>query len=98
MLASSQTKQRQSFLKVNNYNFSFGPVVLKINVYTYKNTYNNIYFFSYEEEKLSNFTNEHNNFHYNLKFTYKAPSYTVDFLDLNVSLRNSAIHVDLYIK
>ena len=38
------------------------------------------------------------NFHYNLNFTYQTSSCTVNFLDLNVSLRNGAIHTDLYIK
>ena len=38
------------------------------------------------------------NFHSNLKFTYETSSYTVNFLDLNVSLNNGAIHTDLYIK
>ena len=38
-----------------------------------------------------------NNVHPNLKFTYEASSYTVDFLDLNVSLKN-AIHADIYVK
>ena len=37
-------------------------------------------------------------FHSNLKFTYGTSSCTDDFLDLNVSLRNGAIHTDLYIK
>ena len=33
-----------------------------------------------------------------MKFTYETSSDTVNFLDLNVSLRNGAIHTDLYIK
>ena len=55
-------------------------------------------YFLYGEKKLTHFFNELNNFHRNLKFTYEASSYTVDFLNLNVSLRNGAIHTDLYIK
>ena len=39
-----------------------------------------------------------NNSNPNLKLTYEASSYTVDFLDLNVSLRNGAIHTALYMK
>ena len=50
------------------------------------------------EEKLTQFLNERNNFHSNLKFTYETSSCTVNFLDLNVSLRNGALHTDLYIK
>ena len=33
-----------------------------------------------------------------MKFTYETSSGTVNFLDLNVSLRNGVIHTDLYIK
>ena len=50
------------------------------------------------EEKLSQFLNELNNFHSNLKFTYESSSCTVNLLDLNESLRNVAIHKNLYIK
>ena len=59
-----------------------------------------VYFFilTYGEEKLTQFLNELNNFHSNLKFTYETSSCTVNFLDLNVSLRNGALHTDLYIK
>ena len=59
----------------------------------------NIYFiWTHGEEKLTQFLNERNNFHSNLKFTYETSSCTVNFLDLNVSLRNGALHTDLYIK
>ena len=44
------------------------------------------------------FPNELNNFHSNLKLTYETSSCTVNYLDLNVSLSNGAIHADLYIK
>ena len=59
-----------------------------------------VYFFilTYGEEKLTQFLNELNNFHSNLKFTYETFSCTVNFLDLNVSLGNGAIHTDFYIK
>ena len=50
------------------------------------------------KEKVSQFLNELNNFHSNLKFTYEISSCTVNFLNLNESLRNMAIHTDLYIK
>ena len=83
-LASSHMKWRQSFLKARNYNLSFGSVI------------NTIYFL-FGEVKLTRFLNKLNNFHTNLKFTYEASSYTVDFLGLNVSLKN-AIHTDIYVK
>ena len=50
------------------------------------------------EEKLTQFLNELNNFHYGWKFIYEISSFTVNFLDLNVGLRNSAIHKDFCIK
>ena len=53
---------------------------------------------TYGEVKLAHFLNELNNFLFNLKFTYETSSCTVNFLDLNVSLRKGAIHTDLYIK
>ena len=49
------------------------------------------------EEKLTQFLNELNNFHYGWKFIYEISSFTVNFLDLNVGLRNSAIHKDIKI-
>ena len=56
------------------------------------------FIWSHVEEKLTLFLNERNNFHSNLKLIYETSSCTVNFLDLNVSLRNRAIHTDLYIK
>ena len=47
---------------------------------------------------LTQFLNELTNIHSNLKFTYETSSFTVNLLDLNVSLTNGAIHTDLYIK
>ena len=57
-----------------------------------------IFRWTHGEEKLTQFLNEFNNFHSYLKFTYETSSGTVNFLDLNVSLRNGVIHTDLYIK
>ena len=45
----------------------------------------------YREEKLTQFFNEANKFHLNLKFPCKNSSCTVNILDLNASLRNDAI-------
>ena len=50
------------------------------------------------EKKLTQFPNEINNFHSNMKFTYETTSCTVNFLDLNVSSRNEAIHTNVYIR
>ena len=72
--------------KVRNYNLSFGSVILTI------------YFLYGFMEKLTQFLNELNNFHSNLKFTFETSSCTVNFLDLNVSLRNGVTHTDIYIK
>ena len=56
------------------------------------------FIWTHGEEKLTQFLNELNNFHSNLKFTYETSSCTVNFLDLNVSLRNGAIHTNIYVK
>ena len=53
------------------------------------------FIWAHGEEKLIQFLNELNNFHSNLKIKLSC---TVIFLDLNVSLRNGAIHTDLFIK
>ena len=44
------------------------------------------------------FLNELNKFHRNLGFAYETSNKSVNFLDLNVSLGNSAISADLYVK
>ena len=84
MLAPSWMKQRQSFLKVQNYNLSFSSVILTI--------------WTHGEEKLTQFLNELKNFHSNLKFAHETSCCTVKFLYLNVSLSNGTIYTDLYIK
>ena len=48
--------------------------------------------------KLPQFFNDLSNLLYNLKFICKIPSCTFIFLDLNVSIRNGAIYIDLYIE
>ena len=53
---------------------------------------NDIFFiWTHGEEKLTQFLNELNDFHSNLKFTYETSSCTAFFLDLNVCLRNGII-------
>ena len=89
MLASPWMKQRQSFLKVRNYsNVLFGSVILSI--YSVKRLT--------RKKNLTQFLNELNNFNSNLKITYETASCPVNFLDLNVSSRNGAIHTNLYTK
>ena len=56
------------------------------------------FIWTHGEEKLTQFLNKFYNFHSYLKFTYETSSGTFNFLDLNLSLRNGAIHTDLYIK
>ena len=53
------------------------------------------FIWTHGQEKITQFLDEV--FSY-LKFTYETSSCTVNFLDLNVSLRNGAIHTGLYIK
>ena len=55
-------------------------------------TDNIIFIRTYGKEKLTQFLNELNNFHSILKCTHETSSSTVNFLDLNVSLRNGAIY------
>ena len=47
-------------------------------------------------QKLDSFLNDLNKFHLNLSFTYETSEKRVNFLDLNVSIRNGAISTDLY--
>ena len=49
-------------------------------------------------QKLDSFLNELNKFHPNLSFTYETSKERVNFLDLNISIRNGTISTDLYIK
>ena len=49
-------------------------------------------------QELDSFLNEFNKFHPNLSFTYETSKEKVNFLDLNVSMRNGTISTDLYIK
>ena len=44
------------------------------------------------EENFIQFLNELNNFHLNLSFSYETSKNNVNFIDLNISLRDGAIH------
>ena len=50
------------------------------------------------EEQFNLFLKVINEFHSNLKFTYETSQNSVNFLDLNVSLKDGAIFTDLHIK
>ena len=56
------------------------------------------FIWTHGEEKPVQFLNEFNNFHPNLNFINETSKNNVNFLDLNVSLRDGAINTDLYIK
>ena len=49
-------------------------------------------------QELDSFLNELNKFHPNLSFTYETSKERVNFLGLNVSLRNGATSTDFYVK
>ena len=49
-------------------------------------------------EELDFFLNELNKSPLNISFTYETSKEMVNFLDLNVSIKNGAISTDLYIK
>ena len=57
-----------------------------------------IFIWAYGEKKLIKFLKGLNNFYPNLSFTYDTSKSNVNFLNLNVSLRDGAIYTDLYIK
>ena len=47
---------------------------------------------------MDSFLNELKKLHPNLSFTYETSKKKINFLDLNVSLKNGAISTDLYVK
>ena len=56
------------------------------------------FIWTHGEEHLNLFLKDLNEFHPNLKFAYETSQNSVDFLDLNVSLKDDAIFTDLHIK
>ena len=56
------------------------------------------FIWTHGEEQLNLFLKDYSEFHPNLKFTYETSQNSVDFLDLNVSLKDGAIFTDLHIK
>ena len=57
-----------------------------------------LFIWTHGTQELDSFFNELNKFHPNLNFTYETSKESVNFLDLNVSLRNGKISTDLYAK
>ena len=56
------------------------------------------FLWAHGEEQTNLFLKDLNEFSPNLKFTYKTFQNSIDFLDLNVSLKDGAIFTDLHIK
>ena len=56
------------------------------------------FIWTHGEEKLVQFLIKLNNFHPNLSFIYETSKNNVNFLDLDVSLKDGAIHTDFFIK
>ena len=56
------------------------------------------FIWAHGEEQLNLFLKDLNEFSPDLKFTYKTSQNSINFLDLNVSLKNGAIFTDLHIK
>ena len=84
-LVFSWMKLKWSFLKVKSYILFYGFVILTT------------YFLYGLMEHRNWILLELNKFHRNLSFTYETSKERVNFLDLNVSLGNSAISADLYV-
>ena len=60
---------------------------------------NGIFFiWTHGKQKLDSFHNELDNFHPNLSFTCETSTEIVNFVDLNVSIKNGAVIINLYIK
>ena len=53
---------------------------------------------TYGEEQLKLFVNDLNEFNSNWKSPYKTSQNSVNLLDLNLSLKDSEIFTDIYIK
>ena len=86
-LVFSWVKQKSSFLKVKSYNLFYGFVIL---------TY--FFIWTHGTQGLDSFLNEFNKFHHSLSFTYETSKERVNFLDLNVILKNGKISTDIYYK
>ena len=59
----------------------------------------NIFFiWAHDEQELQTFLRTLNEFHTDIKFTYESSKESITFLDLKVSVKNSKIITDLYVK
>ena len=72
-------------------------IVLIISIYN--TTIDDIFFiWTHGKEQLNLFLKDLNEFHPNLKFPYETSRNSVDFLDLNASLKGGTIFTDLHSK
>ena len=67
-------------------------------LYWFRYTDDTLFIWIHGKEKFVQFLNGRNNFHPNLSFAYKTSNNNVNFLDLNISFRDCAVHADLYNK
>ena len=56
------------------------------------------FIWTHGEQKLNSFLEELNNYHPNIKFTHESSKENISFLDLSVSLSETKLYTDLYIK
>ena len=57
-----------------------------------------VFVWTHDEKHLDLFVKDLNEFHPNLKFTYETTQNSLNFLDLNVSLKDGAVLTDLHIE
>ena len=56
------------------------------------------FIWTHGEQELQTFLRSLNEFHTDIKFTYESSKESIAFLDLKVSVKNSKIITDLYVK
>ena len=57
-----------------------------------------LFIWTHGEQELQTFLRSLNEFHTDIKFTYESSKESIAFLDLKVSVKNSKIITDLYVK
>ena len=81
-------KLKLLFLKPNSYSLWCGLDILTIFFFIW----------THGEQELQTFLRSLNEFHTDIKFTYESSKESIAFLDLKVSVKNSKIITDLYVK
>ena len=76
------------FLKPNSYSLWCGLDILTIFFFIW----------THGEQELQTFLRSLNEYHTDIKFTYESSKESIAFLDLKVSVKNSKIITDLYVK